>query len=356
MNKIDKKTYDYILGVSGGVDSTSSLIMLHEKGMNILAVHLLLNDELESEYIDIKDICKKYNIDFLLYDARKEFTEKVKQYFINSYLQGKTPNPCVICNRNIKMQILYDLANKYNARYFSTGHYAGIDKYNDSIVIKKGKEDNKEQSYFLGLIKKEVLNKLSFPLDKTQSKDELRKYLKERNILIYSKSDSQDICFVQNGKHEEFCMNFLNKKELPDVEIYLHDKKIKNGKNIFNYTIGKRKGLGVSYKEPLYVVDIDMGKSKPKVILAEKEKLEVQQIYGYDLNLFIPQNELIKLSNENKLKIKTRYSKKEEIGKIEILSNNEIMVIFKNPIIKPAKEQLIAIYYEDFLLGGALVK
>lgn len=360
LNKFKNK-YDVILGMSGGVDSTYSLMQLIDKKKKVLGIYLdLFEDDKKTSDENAKKaqkLANKFNIDFLVIHEKEYFKEKVQEYFAKTYLEGKTPNPCCICNRDVKMAILFEISNILNVKHIATGHYAGIAKFNDHLVIKKGKEPRKEQSYFLALIDKEFLKKIIFPMQDVEDKEKIRAKLIKQNIMdLESSSDSQDICFIQNGKHIEFVEKYLKEKEIDkkNTNIFLPNGKITNGKYIFSYTIGQRKGIGVSYDKPLYVKDIiknENNNGKDKIVLDTKENMYEEFVYIEDINLFIPEKEI----PEN-IKVKLRYSKTEIDAKIKFINKDLAKIIFEKKQIKGAKGQIAAIYFENLLLGGGIIK
>lgn len=358
-------TYDIVLGMSGGVDSTYSLITFLKEGKKVLGIYLdLFDDEhntSEKNSLKAKKMADRFNIDFKIIEAKEYFKEKVQEYFADTYIKAMTPNPCGMCNREIKIAIFYEIASILNASNISTGHYCGIGEYKGYKVIKKGVEPKKEQSYFLSLIPKEFLEKLYFPLSEVKDKEELRKYLIGKGIMTSeSSSDSQDICFLQNGKHAEFVTEFILKnkedesvKNLKDLntKVYLPNNKIYNGKKIFNYTVGQRKGLGISYDEPLYVKEIISDEKENKIILDTKENMYENEMKIKDLNLFIPAEKM-----PEDVSVKIRYSKTEIDSKIKIDEKNKTAIIYFNEEhIKGAKGQICGIYKENFLLGGGII-
>lgn len=356
LNDLKKENYDVILGMSGGVDSTYSLLSFLKEEKRVLGIYLNLFDDKKDSSMEsakkAKQLADKFNIDFKIIEAKEYFKEKVQKYFVSSYLNGKTPNPCSICNRDVKIAILYEISEILNVKNIATGHYAGIGSFRNNLVIKKGCEPKKEQSYFLALIDKTFLNKLIFPLSEVKDKEDIRKIIIDNGIMnLESTSDSQDICFLQNGKYEEFIEEFDKEIKKENVEIYLPNGKITNGKHIFNYTIGQRKGLGIAYSEPLFVKDIIKKENKKdKIILDIKDNMYENYLYISDINLFIPKEEMPKNVN-----VKLRYSKTEINAKIDFMKNNMAKITFLEKQVKGARGQICAIYYGDYLLGGGII-
>ena len=238
------------IGMSGGVDSSVAACLLKDKGYNVIGVtlELLDNEETKESIEDAKAICKKIDIKHYVCDLKEEFKEEIVQNFITAYKQGKTPNPCVLCNRLFKFGLFYKKALELGADYISTGHYARVK--NNRLMMSLA--DGKDQSYFLCQIKKEILPKVLFPLNEFQSKEEIRTLARKYQLPVSEKKDSQEVCFIPNDDYKTFLKK--NGQEEVEGKIILTDGTVLgNHKGLFNYTIGQRKGLNISYKEPLYL-------------------------------------------------------------------------------------------------------
>lgn len=264
-----------VIAMSGGVDSAVAAYLLKEAGYSVIGVTFQIWDKYsikESEkiccgYYSIRDaqICaEKLKIPHYLLDLREEFNKLIIQDFINKYLLGFTPNPCVECNRYIKFSFLLDFAKKVSADYIATGHYARIVKIDNNYFLKRAKSKKDDQTYFLYPLTDEILERTIFPLG-DKSKKEVREIAKKLSLPVAEKKKSQEICFVPDKKYSDFIAKIL-KEENRNVlnkegPIYLIEegKKIFLGthKGIYHYTIGQRRGLRIPYKERLYVLKID---------------------------------------------------------------------------------------------------
>ena len=199
-----------LLGMSGGVDSSVSALLLKKQGYEVVGITMLLCSGEDTEAIkDAKNICKKLNIEHYVYDLQKEFKENVIDDFIKKYENCLTPNPCIKCNKYMKFDEFYKIAQKLGCDYIATGHYARIEyseKYKE-YVLKKSNSEKKDQTYFLYGIDKKILPQVIFPLSDFEDKTEIRKIAEENNLLVANKKDSQEICFIPNNDYISFLKN-----------------------------------------------------------------------------------------------------------------------------------------------------
>lgn len=338
-----------VIGMSGGVDSSIAACLLKEEGKEVIgATMLLLDDEKTKQSIeDAKTICKKLGIKHYIFDLRKEFKKEVIDNFIEAYKSGKTPNPCVNCNKYFKFGLFYQKAKELGADYIATGHYAKIK--NNRLVMSDVTE--KDQSYFLCQINKEILPHILFPLNKYKSKEEIRNLARTLQLPVSEKKDSQEICFIPKDDYKLFLKDKnINKKE---GNIILTDKTIL-GKHqgLYQYTIGQRKGLNISYKEPLYVIKIDTKTNS--LIVGKNEELFKQELFANNMNYLIEKEAF----NNTKLfaKIRSR-GDLEEVKSVTEEENNRIHVILKNKLRAITPGQLIVFYNEKKeCLGGAYIE
>lgn len=266
------------VAMSGGVDSSTVAYLLKKQGYTIFGVTMKTCGE---EDKDAKRICDDLGIKHYLLDVTEAFKEEVIDYFVNEYKNGKTPNPCMVCNRHVKFGKLIDFALELGAETLATGHYANI--IDGTLAI--GDDMNKDQVYFLSQIKKENLKYIEFPIGKME-KPLVRELAKDLGVRVYAKKDSQEICFVEDGKLKEFLIEKTNGKiERPGKIVDLNGKVLGKHNGLAFYTIGQRKGLGISSANPLYVVKLD--KKNNTVVVGDNDDLMRDTLVATQLNLLL---------------------------------------------------------------------
>ena len=336
------------IGMSGGVDSSVAACLLKDKGYNVIGVtlELLDNEETKKSIEDAKAICKKIDIKHYVCDLKEEFKEEIVQNFITAYKQGKTPNPCVLCNRLFKFGLFYKKALELGADYISTGHYARVK--NNRLMMSLA--DGKDQSYFLCQIKKEILPKVLFPLNEFQSKEEIRTLARKYQLPVSEKKDSQEVCFIPNDDYKTFLKK--NGQEEVEGKIILTDKTVLgNHKGLFNYTIGQRKGLNISYKEPLYVIQLDTKNNN--LIVGTNNELFNQELIATNMNYLVEKDEFFKTKLFAKIQSRGNLEEVDTVTE----EQNRLKIKFKDNLRAITPGQLIVFYNENKeCLGGAYIE
>ncbi len=336
------------IGMSGGVDSSVAACLLKDKGYNVIGVtlELLDNEETKKSIEDAKAICKKIDIKHYVCDLKEEFKEEIVQNFITAYKQGKTPNPCVLCNRLFKFGLFYKKALELGADYISTGHYARVK--NNRLMMSLA--DGKDQSYFLCQIKKEILPKVLFPLNEFQSKEEIRTLARKYQLPVSEKKDSQEVCFIPNDDYKTFLKK--NGQEEVEGKIILTDGTVLgNHKGLFNYTIGQRKGLNISYKEPLYVIQLDIKNNN--LIVGTNNELFNQELIATNMNYLVEKDEFFKTKLFAKIRSRGNLEEVDTVTE----EQNRLKIKFKNKLRAITPGQLIVFYNENKeCLGGAYIE
>lgn len=336
------------IGMSGGVDSSVAACLLKDKGYNVIGVtlELLDNEETKKSIEDAKAICKKIDIKHYVCDLKEEFKEEIVQNFITAYKQGKTPNPCVLCNRLFKFGLFYKKALELGADYISTGHYARVK--NNRLMMSLA--DGKDQSYFLCQIKKEILPKVLFPLNEFQSKEEIRTLARKYQLPVSEKKDSQEVCFIPNDDYKTFLKK--NGQEEVEGKIILTDKTVLgNHKGLFNYTIGQRKGLNISYKEPLYVIQLDTKNNN--LIVGTNNELFNQELIATNMNYLVEKDEFFKTKLFAKIRSRGNLEEVDTVTE----EQNRLKIKFKDKLRAITPGQLIVFYNENKeCLGGAYIE
>ena len=343
-----------LLGMSGGVDSSVSAILLQQKGYEVIGTTLELFAGSSccniSTYIDAKNVCNQIGIPHFTYDYKNEFKKYVIEDFINCYSNCKTPNPCIECNKYMKFGIMYEKAKELGCKYIATGHYAKTEyseKYKRG-VLKKSKAGKKDQSYVLWNIPKELIQYVLFPLAEYESKEEIRNIAKEHELKVANKPDSEDICFVPDGNYKKFLENNSNIKAKKGNIVNKKGQVLGTHTGLYNYTIGQRKGLGISYKVPLFVLGFN--KEKNEVIVGEEQELYKKEIIVTDINLLL----FDEIKEEMEVTVKTRYSAKEAKATI-IQEKDKIKVKFLEPQKALTPGQSAVFYLDDIVVGGGKI-
>lgn len=330
--------------MSGGVDSAVAALLLKNKGYEVVGATMILTENEEKNnqnVIDAKAVCDKLGILHYTLDLRKEFKKYVIDNFINSYKNGTTPNPCIECNRYIKFDLLYDKAKELGIDIIATGHYA---KMEDGHIVRS--DSPKDQTYFLYGINKDLVDHILFPLGDVKNKDEIREIALKNDLVVATKKDSQEICFVENDNYGKFLEENLDK--LPDIGDFI----LKDGtvigkhKGLMYYTIGQRKGLNISYKTPLYIIDMDYENNS--IILGDESDLYKEVLTITNINLLEDYSD--------NLTCKIRYRTPEVPCKIEVLSTNELLIKFERPVKSITKGQSAVLYSNNILVGGGIIK
>ena len=344
-----------LLGMSGGVDSSVAALLLQKQGYEVIGTTLELfsssscADTNTSE--DAKKMCDSLEIQHTSYDCKKEFENYVIKDFIDCYANCKTPNPCIECNRYMKFGIMWEKAKKLGCNYIATGHYAKTE-YSEKYgrwVLKKSNAGKKDQSYVLWNIPKEMIEHILFPLADFEDKEQIREIAKENDLHVANKPDSEDICFIPDGNYKKFLEE--NSDIRPKQGNIVNSKGEILGKHtgLYNYTIGQRKGLGIAYSAPLFVLGFNS--SKNEVIVGEEYELYKKEILVTDSNLLL----VDKITEPIEVEVKTRYSTK--VAKAQIMQNgNEIKVIFEEPQRAITPGQSAVFYMDDIVLGGGKIK
>lgn len=350
-----------LLGISGGIDSAVAAILLKERGYDVIGATMSLFNQTDKGnksflsnncYIDdAKQICELLKIPHYTLAFEKEFKKRVINNFIEEYSKCRTPNPCIECNKYLKFGLMKKTADELNADYIATGHYAKVEYSNKykRYVLKKSNNIEKDQSYVLYNIPKELLEKVIFPLGEFNTKQEIKKIAKEYNLNIINKPESEDICFIPDKDYKRYLLN--NSKLKPNIGNIVNSKGEILGQHngLYNFTIGQRRGIKISYKKPLFVIGFN--KDKNELIVGEYNKLYKKEMLVKDVNLLLVDN----IDTPINVMVKTRYSSKEAEAIIEKTSAGYIKVVFKKPALNITPGQSAVFYIDDIVLGGGKI-
>lgn len=343
-----------VVAMSGGIDSTVAALILKEQGFDVLGIHLrLFSDNSikccgsdESQEI-FKKVCNHIGIRYYVKDARKIFKGTVINNFVKSYISGKTPNPCVECNRFLKFSYLFDIANSIGAELIATGHYARIEKEGNRFFIKRGVDSAKDQSYFLYSIEEKKLKNILFPVGGFL-KSQIKEIALKNKIPIDTNKESKDICFIPDGNYSLF---LKRNGYVKNIEGYIRDtsgKILARHNGYFHFTIGQRKRLGFSGGKRLYVADIIPEKNE--VIVGELNEACKKRIIIKDMNLFC------EIKDGSVLYAQVRYRHTPSRGVISFISENKSIFEFFEPQFALTPGQSCVFYEGDKVLGGGVIE
>ena len=351
-----------LVGMSGGVDSSVTAAVLLEQGFDVIGVTMQIWPDTNSEIRaveggccslaavdDARRVSNKLNIPYYVMNFKGEFQEKVIDYFTQEYLSGRTPNPCIMCNRYIKFESLLNKAVSMDIDYIATGHYAKIeyDEEKGRYLLKKSNDLKKDQTYVLYNMTQYQLSKTLMPLG-YYNKNEVRAKARELGLTVAAKPDSQEICFVDDDYGK-----FIKEQTGQEIkEGYFKDTKgniLGKHKGIIHYTVGQRKGLGIAFGKPMYVVRIDAVNNE--VILGEDTEVYFKGLIAGDLNLISVE----RLESETRVKAKIRYNAKEVPATVYPNGEDTVKVIFDEPQRAVTPGQSVVFYDDDIVIGGGTI-
>ncbi len=354
--------------MSGGVDSSVAAALLKKEGYDVIGITMKTWGFMEvggapkhesgccslDAIFDAKNIANQFNFPHYTVDFTKAFEETVINDFVDEYLSGHTPNPCVICNRKIKWEELLQKADSLDAKYIATGHYAKVE-YSDTTkryCLKNAKDAHKDQTYALWGLTQESLSRTLFPLADLE-KTEIRKIAEEMGIKTANKPDSQEICFVADNNYERFLRERVPEqiKNVKEGSLVYKNKVVGTHKGIPFYTIGQRKGLGIALGKPVYVKNIDVENNI--VELGDNEDLLANRVIAKEIN-YVSTG---KLKEGEKVIAKIRYSDKGSLAEIKESNEEKIILDFYEPKRAITPGQSVVIYDEQgYVLAGGIIK
>jgi len=372
-----------LVAMSGGVDSSVAAYLVREEGYFPLGVTMMLHDQdlsctagthlccTPDDIEDARVVCSSLGIPFHVVNFMDGFREKIIDNFVETYLRGETPNPCIDCNRYMKFGKLFEMADEEGCEKVVTGHYANVeyDETQSRYRLRRAVDLTKDQTYVLYFLSQDQLARLYFPLGRFEKSD-ARDLAEREGLIVARKHDSQDICFVPDGDYAGFMEREASAQVKQALEKAMEKYNEKYGKFLdvdgnvlgthkgyYHYTIGQRRGLGIPAADRLYVVDIIPERNQ--VILGANEDLFTREVKAKDFNLIsLPDaDKIIKDTDEKQMRVtaKVRYRAKDTSGVLTLKSDNTAIMLFDEPVRAVTPGQSLVIYDGDYCLGGGTI-
>ena len=361
---VEKKA---IIAMSGGVDSSVAALLCQQQGFDCVGVTLALTDNSDrglpeeafpgertccsvDDVADARSVAFRLGMPFYVFNFKEAFRREVMDRFAAAYQRGETPNPCIDCNRYIKFAKLMHRGAEIGFPYVATGHYARVeqDRATGRWLLKKGLDENKDQSYMLYSLTQWELSRLLLPLGGL-TKEETRRLAEEHGFVNARKRDSQDICFVPDGDYAAFIRRWTGRDFPPGDFVGTGGEVYGQHKGIIHYTVGQRKGLGLSFPQPMFVKELDVENNQ--VVLSKAEELFSQTVTARDVNLISVES----ISEPLRVKARVRYRQKEQPATVVQTGPDELRVVFDQPQRAITPGQALVLYDGDTVVGGGRI-
>jgi len=349
-----------VVAMSGGVDSSTTAAILKEEEYDVIGISMYLypfceetvypsipqNRCCSSQGInDARAVALKLKIPFYVLNFQKEFQEKVIDHFCQEYKRGRTPNPCILCNREMKFKLLWEKAEALGAQYLATGHYARIEKNSGRYLLKKGVEENGEQSYFLYTLTQEQMAQILVVLG-GYAKEEVRKLARKFGLPVAEKEASQEICFI-DGNYRKFLSSRF--PPVPGEIVDVNGNVLGRHDGVASYTVGQRRGIG-AYGRPFYVVSIEPEHNR--IVVGPEGELFSEELIAEDLHFISPEE----VEGSLDVVAKIRYKHAGEEAVVSPMGDGKAVVKFRKPVRSATPGQAIVFYNGDVVLGGGTIK
>ena len=339
-----------LVGMSGGVDSSVAAALLQKNGNDVIGAILQLAPEVQA-HEDAFRVAEKLGIPCNVYDYRDKFKATILDYFIGEYQKGRTPNPCVLCNRFIKFELLMQLAESKGLEFIATGHYARIEysEENGRYLLKKSAFTRKDQTYALYRLTQQQLSRTLFPLGQYDKKT-VRELASQFGLPVADKPDSQEICFVIDNDYAGFIERNTEEEIKSGNFIDSNGRILGRHRGIPFYTVGQRKGLGLAFGKPMFVKQINAAENS--VVLGENDELAASGLVAGNLSFILFE----KLTGRLRVNAKIRYSAKETEAEIMPYREDKVKVTFDEPVRAVTPGQSVVFYQGDTVLGGGIIE
>lgn len=343
-----------VVGLSGGVDSSVAAYLLKQQGYKVIGLHMKTENPQTAQEDEqrVKELCAMLKIECVVVDYQ-DHMQQVKDYFINEYLSGRTPNPCVICNREVKFKPFLTYVQKLKADYFATGHYAKVEHTQNGHALKKAKDENKDQSYFLCQLTSQQLEKVLFPLGDL-TKAEVKQIALENNLVTPNTKESYDICFLGSQKFKDY-MNLNHPEKSGKIIDKQTNKVVGTHTGISKYTIGQRRGLNIGgingfEADRWFVVDKDIKNNILYVSCGETDQMFCSGCIVTEFNWQTPETQNFCCN------VKLRYRQPDQQTQVQTIDNNTLKLTFNQPQKAVTTGQFAVLYTEDgYCIGGGKI-
>ena len=357
-----EKKKKVVIGMSGGVDSSVAAYLLKEQGYDVIGVTMQIWQE-DNEFTereggccslsavdDARRVADRLGIPFYVMNFRDSFKDKVIDYFVQEYIDGKTPNPCIACNKYLKFDELLMKAKGIGADYVATGHYAKIEKNEDGRnLLIRSDDDRKDQTYALYNFTQEQLAHTLMPCGE-YTKDKIREIAKEIGLAVHNKKDSEEICFIPDNNHGRYIKEARPLEVIPGNFVDKNGNVLGEHKGIVYYTIGQRKGLGIALGRPVFVTDINPVTNE--VVLGPEIDIFKTALVAKDINLI----SIEKLEGDMEVEAKVRYSGRPSDAILSPMEDGKIKVTFKEKQRAITKGQSVVFYQGNVVVGGGIIE